>query len=102
MTEEAPQRFDVRGWWKFLHGFYLCFVHLYPSLRDNMTEDNSFFHHEMTLLPIEHKINLSTSFNYFSKFAKQLSKLVPCTEKSSMNTSIISSMKSENIAIMHL
>ena len=74
MTEETPQTFDVRRWWQFLHGFYLCSVHLYPSLGDNMTEDNSFFHHEMTLLPIKHKINLSTSFKNFLQICQAIFK----------------------------
>ena len=75
MTEEAPQRFDIRRWWQFLHGLYLCFVHLYPSLGDNMSENNSFFHHEMTLLPIKHKINLSTSFKNFLQICQEIFKV---------------------------
>ena len=74
MTEEAPQRFDVRRLWLFLHNFYLCFVHLYPSLGDNMTENKSFFHHEMTLLLVEHKMNLSTSFKNFLKICQAIIK----------------------------
>lgn len=63
---------------------------------------NILFYHEIPPQPIQQKIILNTSFKYLAKGMRHDIKLLPIMEKSPIKTSIVSSIISKNIKIMHL
>ncbi|GJS85733.1 hypothetical protein Tco_0752274 [Tanacetum coccineum] len=65
-----------------------------------MAEDDSFLYHEVAFSQFNTRLVSSHLFSIFSRFLRQWSKELPKTEKSSMNTSMLSSISSWNMAVM--
>ena len=61
MTQERSDILHCFWQWQVGNEINFSLVDLDTVLRNNMAQDNSSFHHEMTLLPIQNKILLLTS-----------------------------------------
>nr|GEW01574.1 hypothetical protein [Tanacetum cinerariifolium] len=70
------------------------------SFRDLMAEDDSFLYHEVALLLVNTWLVSLHLFSIFFKFLRQWSKELLKTEKSSMNTSMLSSISSWNMDVI--
>jgi hypothetical protein len=61
------------GWrWKLFNNLYLSSIHLYPSFRHPVSENDPFCYHEMAFFLVEDKILLGTPSKNFIKIFKAL------------------------------
>src|SRR4051812_13681858 len=74
MTEKTTNTFDVPWIGHPFNSFNLRLVHLNSPLKNLSTKNDPFVKHEMTLLPIEHKICFFTSLQNFIKIVETVVK----------------------------
>jgi hypothetical protein len=60
MSKETTDAFNIGGRWKLLYNFNLCLIHLNPTLRYKVSENNSFSYHKMAFFLVQDEILLTT------------------------------------------
>jgi hypothetical protein len=77
MAYETTNTLDIGQRRKLFNNLYLISIHLYPSFRHPVSENDSFSYHEMAFFTAEDKILLGTSsknfINIFKAFWENLS-----------------------------
>ena len=84
-----------------LDNLNLGLVYLNPPFGHKVSKDEAFLDHEVALFPVKYQVLLLALLQDFVQILKAMIKSFSIDQKSSMKTSMISSIMSEKIDIMH-